>query len=90
MGALDQADSHLAKAAEFLASAETELAFERHDAATSSAATSGINSKDAICLKLTGRTNKTENHCTAVGELQRAGRWRVRSPYRRPQEVVEA
>lgn len=35
--------------------------------------TSGINSKDAICLKLTGRTTKTESHNEAPSELKKTG-----------------
>lgn len=35
--------------------------------------TSGVNSKDAICLKLTGRTGKTENHADVVTELKSTG-----------------
>ena len=35
---------------------------------------SAINSKDAICLALTGRTNKSDNRGEAVSELRRAGR----------------
>jgi hypothetical protein len=43
------------------------------NAAASSAVTSGINSKDAICLTLTGRTRKADNHLEAVAELNAAG-----------------
>jgi uncharacterized protein (UPF0332 family) len=70
---LTDAQAHLAKAAEFLAGAEENLAAERFNAATSDAVISGINSKDAICLKLTGKTAKTENHQTATVELRKAG-----------------
>jgi hypothetical protein len=70
---LTDARAHLAKAAEFLASAEENIAAERYNAATSDAVISGINSKDAICLKLTGKTAKTENHQTATVELRKAG-----------------
>jgi hypothetical protein len=34
---------------------------------------SAINSKDAVCLALTGRTSKGDNHADAVAELKRAG-----------------
>jgi hypothetical protein len=71
---LSDAQAHLAKAAEFLASAEENLAAERFNAATSDAVISGINAKDAICLKLVGNTAKTENHQTATAELRGAGR----------------
>jgi hypothetical protein len=49
------------------------LTAERYNAATSDAVISGINSKDAICLKLTGKTAKTDNHQTAAVELREAG-----------------
>jgi tRNA A37 threonylcarbamoyladenosine synthetase subunit TsaC/SUA5/YrdC len=74
MGALDDARSHLIKAAEFLAAASANLAADRFNAATSDAVVSGINSKDAICLKLTGRTAKPDNHNSAVAELKGSGR----------------
>jgi tRNA A37 threonylcarbamoyladenosine synthetase subunit TsaC/SUA5/YrdC len=74
MGALDDARSHLIKAEEFLAAASANLTAERFNAATSDAVVSGINSKDAICLKLTGRTAKTDNHHSAVAELKGSGR----------------
>lgn len=73
MGALEQARAHLDKAKEFLESAWHELALERFNTATSAAVTSGINSKDALCMKLAGRTEKTENHAAAVKELEKAG-----------------
>jgi hypothetical protein len=44
-----------------------------HTAATSSAVLAGINAKDAICLQLTGRTAKSEDHRAAVPELAAAG-----------------
>lgn len=67
------AKAHLAKSQEFLASAEDNLAVDRFNVATSDAVISGINAKDAICLKLTGRTAKTDNHQSATGELRKAG-----------------
>jgi uncharacterized protein (UPF0332 family) len=73
MSALADARAHLRKAREFLESAELNLDFELYNAATSSAVTSGINAKDAICLALTGTTNKSENHTDAVAELRAAG-----------------
>jgi hypothetical protein len=33
----------------------------------------GINAKDALCLKLTGRTGKTDNHQEALAELRVSG-----------------
>ena len=73
MGALDDARAHLAKAQEFLAAAEFTLDEDLFNATTSSAVSSGINSKDAICLRLTGVSRKTDNHAQAVAELARAG-----------------
>lgn len=73
VGALDEARAHLDKAREFLQAAELTNETGLHNAATSSAVTSGINSKDAICLTLTGRTGKSDNHEEAVAELVKAG-----------------
>jgi len=55
MGALDDAHAHLSKSREFLDAAENDLVAEHCNAATSSAVTSGINAKDAICLKWVDR-----------------------------------
>lgn len=74
MSALRDAEAHLAKAQEFFDAAEIEMEWKLYNAATSSAVTSGINSKDAICLKLTGKTGKTQNHADAVKELRQAGK----------------
>lgn len=71
---LQDAKAHLAKALEFPAAADSEVNAERYNAATSNAVLSGINSKDAICLKLTGVTGKGEDHKAAVPELKRASK----------------
>jgi hypothetical protein len=34
---------------------------------------SGINSKDALCLAVTGKTSKSEDHSRAVKELRESG-----------------
>ena len=60
MTPFDQAQKHLSKAREFLEAAEVNRDLELNNAATSDAVISAINSKDAICLTLTGRTNKNE------------------------------
>ena len=73
MTALEDAVAHLAKAREFLEAAELTRDLELYNAATSNAVTSGINSKDAICLSLTGRTTKADIHAEAVAELKSAG-----------------
>lgn len=73
MQPLEAARAHLRKARQFLDAADVELSGELYDAAASSAVLAGINAKDAICLRLTGRTGKTDNHQAAVGELARAG-----------------
>ncbi|HEX2805928.1 MAG TPA: HEPN domain-containing protein [Kineosporiaceae bacterium] len=73
MTALDDARGHLAKAHEFLDAAEVTHDLGLYNAATSNAVTSGINSKDAICLTLTGRTRKADDHRTAVPELRASG-----------------
>ena len=74
MTALEEAQLHLSKAREFLDAAEGNRDRKLPNAATSNAIISAINSKDAICLALTGRTNKSDNHGEAVSELRRAGR----------------
>jgi hypothetical protein len=73
MSALAAARAHLAKAREFLEAANVEHDLELHNAATSNAVLSGINSKDAICLKLAGHTNKSDDHAQAVGDLAATG-----------------
>jgi len=73
MGALEEARQYLAKAREFLEAAQVNLDLNLFNAATSNAVTSGINAKDAICLKVTGRTGKSDDHNTAVDELSRSG-----------------
>jgi uncharacterized protein (UPF0332 family) len=73
MGALEEARQYLAKAREFLEAAQVNLDLDLFNAATSNAVTSGINAKDAICLKVTGRTGKSDDHNAAVDELSRSG-----------------
>ena len=73
MTALSDARAHLRKAREFLEAAELNLDSQLYNAATSSAVTSGINAKDAVCLALTGTTSKSEDHTDAVAELRGAG-----------------
>ena len=73
MTALDEARLHQAKAREFLDAAEASRDLGLANPGASDAVISAINSKDAICLALTGRTGKTENHAQAVDELRRSG-----------------
>jgi hypothetical protein len=73
MTSLDDARAHLAKAREFLAAARSNLELELFNATTSDAVISGINSKDAICVRLTGTTRKADDHNDAVAELKAAG-----------------
>lgn len=73
MSALAEAKAHLAKAREFLEAAHLSNDLELYSAATSNAVIAGINAKDALCLKLTGRTGKTENHQEALAELRASG-----------------
>lgn len=69
----DDARRHLDKAREFLTAAGLEYERELFTAAASSAVLAGINAKDAICLRLTGRTGKSDDHRAAVPELAAAG-----------------
>lgn len=73
MSALNEARVHLEKAREFLAAAHVNLEWKQFNAATSNAVISGINSKDAICLRLTGTTRKADGHNEAVAELKASG-----------------
>jgi hypothetical protein len=73
VSSLDDARAHLAKARTFLEAAVQNNDAALYDPATSNAVLSGINSKDAICLKLTGKTGKTDNHEQAVKELGSTG-----------------
>lgn len=70
---LADARAHLEKAREFLESARDECDLDRPNAAVSAAVISGINSKDAICLRTTRRTLKTDNHNEAARELRASG-----------------
>lgn len=74
MSARSDAEAHVGKAQEFLAAARNDLEYELLNAATSSAVIAGINAKDTICLILTGRTAKADNHQEAVAELKAAGK----------------
>lgn len=73
MTALTDARSHLAKARECLEAADVELSGALHTAATSSSVLAGINAKDAICLRTTGRTAKGDDHRAALAELRASG-----------------
>jgi hypothetical protein len=73
MTTLGEARSHLAKAREFLEAGRVNLDLRLFNAATSDAVISGINSKDAICLRLTGTPRKADSHLEAVAELKAAG-----------------
>lgn len=73
MTALEDARAHLAKAREFLDAARFNLDVDLFNAATSDAVISGINAKDAICLRLTGTTRKADAHSEAVAELKASG-----------------
>ena len=73
MGVADDALGHLDKAREFLEAAAMELEHGLNTAAASSAVLAGINAKDAICLRLTGRSGKADDHRAAVPELAASG-----------------
>lgn len=73
MSTASDARAHLEKAQQFLLAAEVALEDQLFDPAASNAVIAGINAKDAMCLRLTGRTGKTDNHQEAVRELKKAG-----------------
>ena len=68
----NHAKSFLKKAEEYLASADDNLAAERHTPAAGDAIHAGISSKDAIVTMLTGSTSKGKDHATAAKELKHA------------------
>jgi uncharacterized protein (UPF0332 family) len=68
----NRAKSFLKKAEEYLASAEDNLAADRHTPAAGDAIHAGISSKDAIVTTLTGSTSKGKDHATAAKELKQA------------------
>ena len=88
MSALSDARAHLAKAREFLTAAELNLDLEFFNVAASNAVISGINSKDAVCMRLTGTTAKTENHAAGIAELRAAGGHCVAQPLLEVPEVA--
>lgn len=73
MSSVDEARQHVQKAEEYLRSARLVLTEGFTNAACSLAITSGINSKDAICLGSLGLTSKSDDHGRAVDELRRSG-----------------
>lgn len=66
------ARNFLKKAEEYLASAEDDLAADRHTPAAGGAIHAGISAKDAIVTALTGATSKGKDHATAAKELRQA------------------
>ena len=76
----NHAKSFLKKADEYLASAEDNLAAQRHTPAAGDAIHAGISSKDAIVTMLTGSTSKGKDHATAAKELKQALGKRTEAP----------
>lgn len=68
----NHAKSFLKKAEEYLASAEDNLAAERHTPVAGDAIHAGITSKDAIVTMLTGSTSQGKDHATAAKEVKQA------------------
>ena len=68
----NHARSFLRKAEEYLASAEDNLAAERHTPAAGDAIHAGISAKDAVATTLTGSPGKAKDHATAAKELKQA------------------
>lgn len=68
----NHATAYLAKAKEYLASAEANLESERHTPAAGDAIHAGISAKDAIVTALTGATGKAKDHALAAKELRQA------------------
>ena len=68
----NHAKAFLAKAEEYLASAEDDLLDQRHTAAAGAAIHAGISAKDAVVTALTGATRKRKDHAAAAKELRTA------------------
>jgi hypothetical protein len=68
----NHAKAFLKKAEEYLASAEDNLAADRHTPAAGDAIHAGINAKDAIVTVLTGTSRKAKDHAAAAKELRQA------------------
>lgn len=68
----NHASSYLAKAVDYLASAEDNLTMERPTPAAGDAIHAGISAKDAIVTILTGATIKARDHSAAGKELRQA------------------
>lgn len=66
------APSLLKKGEEYLASAEANLAAERHNPAAGDAIHAAISCKDAIVTSLTGTSSKGKDHTAAAKELKQA------------------
>ena len=67
------ANLHLAKAAEYIEAARVVLSQNFFNAACSPAVSSGIQSKDAVCILLTGTSAKSDSHSRAVNDLRDSG-----------------
>lgn len=66
------AKSYLAKAQEYLASAEANLDAGRYTPAAGDAIHAGISAKDSVVTVRTGATRKGKDHSTAAKELRQA------------------
>ena len=64
----NHAKAFLKKAEEYLASAEDNLAADRHTPAAGDAIHAGISAKDAIVTVLTGASRKAKDHAAAAKE----------------------
>ena len=68
---LNYARRYLAKASEYLETAQDSLDLERLTAAAGNAIHAGISAKDAMVTALTGATAKSKDHAKAAAELRR-------------------
>ena len=67
---LNYARRYLAKANEYLETAQDSLDLERRTAAAGNTIHAGISAKDAIVTALTGTTRKSKDHAKAASELR--------------------
>ena len=68
----NHAKAFLAKAEEYLASAETNLEAGRNTPAAGDAIHAGISAKDAMLTMLTGASRKAKDHAVAAKDLKQA------------------
>lgn len=73
MSRKEEARPHLNRAEEYLDAARLILKHHHNNAACSLAVTSGINSKDVVCILSVAYADKSDNHAKAAEDLKKSG-----------------